>query len=64
MKLADWMAAHGLNDEKVAASAEVDRATISRVRRGVTKPSWDLAARLKAISGGAVTADDHLPATS
>jgi transcriptional regulator with XRE-family HTH domain len=62
MKLSDWMTAAGLDDDAVAARVATDRTTISRIRRGVTRPSWDLAAKFKAVSDGAVTADDFLSA--
>lgn len=61
MKLAEWMREQSLDDDAVAAMVDADRVTVSRVRRGVNKPSWLLAARLKAASGGRVTADDFLP---
>jgi len=61
MKLSDWMAAKELDDEKLGHLVRADRVTISRIRRGLNRPSWDLAGRLKKISGGAVTADDFLP---
>lgn len=61
MKLSQWMAEAGHDDEAVAKLVGIDRATISRIRRGLNRPSWDLAAKLKLVSDGAVTADDHLP---
>jgi DNA-binding XRE family transcriptional regulator len=61
MKLADWMTTQGITDDTVATGVETDRTTIGRIRRGLTRPSWELAARLKAFTGGAVTADDFLP---
>jgi len=61
MKLSDWMAAKELDDEHLGNLVQADRVTISRIRRGLNRPSWDLAGRLKNISGGAVTADDFLP---
>lgn len=61
MKLNDWMSAEGLTDEGAAALVGVDRTTVSRIRRGLTQPSWELAATFKVVSGGVVTADDFLP---
>jgi DNA-binding XRE family transcriptional regulator len=58
MKLDMWMASRGLTDDDVASLVKVDRTTISRLRRGLTKPSWELAAKLKGASKGAVIADD------
>lgn len=61
MQLSDWMAREGHDDERLGSLLGVDRATVNRLRRGVTKPSWDLAGRIKSLSGGAVTPDDFLP---
>jgi DNA-binding XRE family transcriptional regulator len=61
MKLADWMASRGLDDEKMGELVQADRSSISRIRRGINSPSWDLAARIKVTTGGEVTADDFLP---
>lgn len=59
-KLEEWMAENGLGDEELGRIVQVDRATISRIRRGLNKPSWDLAARIKVATSGAITADDFL----
>lgn len=64
MKLSEWMSWKGLTDEQLAGTVSVDRVTISRIRRGTNRPSWELAARLKEISDGAVTADDFLERAS
>lgn len=61
MRLADWMAARGIDDEGMGSLVQADRSVISRIRRGVNKPSWALAARFKVVTEGAVTADDFLP---
>jgi len=60
MKLGDWMAANGVDDDEMARRAKSDRTTVSRNRRGVTKPTWDLAGRYFEITGGAVTPNDFL----
>lgn len=61
MQLSAWMAANGLDDAGMAALVQADRSVISRIRRGVNRPSWELAARFKVATGGEVTADDFLP---
>jgi DNA-binding XRE family transcriptional regulator len=61
MHLAEWMALADLTDGKLAALVGFDRSTISRLRRGETFPSWELAAKIKEVSRGAVKADDFLP---
>jgi hypothetical protein len=60
MKLSDWMSERQLTDEAMAAMSEADRGTISRVRRGVNKPSWQLATRIAAATSGAVTPNDFI----
>lgn len=58
MKLADWMARKRINDTKVAALVNCDRATINRVRRGKHRPSWRLIDAIREISKGQVSARD------
>ncbi len=60
MHLAQYMAAHGLSDEDVAALIGRSRVTISRIRRGIVRPEWTTIERLKKVTKGAVTADDFL----
>ena len=55
------MAEKELDDEHLGNLVQADRVTISRIRRGLNRPSWDLAGRLKNVSKGEVTADDFLP---
>lgn len=54
MTLSKWMAERKLDDEQVAAMVSTDRTTISRLRRGKQRPSWELAARLDKATKGAV----------
>jgi predicted transcriptional regulator len=61
MQLDEWMSINGLSDGAMANLVRADRATINRVRRGITRPSWQLAARIKAATKGAVSADTFLP---
>lgn len=61
MHLADWMKSQDLDDHEVARKVRTDRVTISRIRRRLNRPSWQLAAKFKRISGGKITADDFLP---
>lgn len=60
MKLADWMLKSGVGDEVMASRLEVDRTTLSRLRRGITRPSWDLVNRISEITSGEVTANDFM----
>lgn len=58
MQLDAWMAATGRSDESLAQEANVDRSTISRLRRHKSKPSPELAHLLVRLSQGAVTLND------
>jgi len=60
MKLSDWMKEQACNDKALGVRLGVNRATISRIRRGLNRPSWELATRIKQTTGNAVTADDFL----
>ena len=60
MRLADWMSMNGVNDDQMAERVAVDRATISRIRRGKHKPSWPILLRLQEITMGAVTPNDFM----
>lgn len=48
----------------LAAKAGTTRQTIHRIESGEQRPSWELAARLIAVSEGRLSADDFLPASS
>jgi DNA-binding XRE family transcriptional regulator len=61
MKLSDWLELRQISDTDFASLVEADRGTISRIRRGVNRPSWELAARIKAATEGAVAPDEFLP---
>ena len=52
------MTKYGLRDEDVAPRIKRSRVTVSRIRRGVVKPSWPTIQEIKAFSNGEVTADD------
>jgi DNA-binding XRE family transcriptional regulator len=62
MKIAEWMLSFELSDEGVAKLVGVDRTAISRLRRGLTRPSWELAGKIREASGGLVTPNDFLEA--
>lgn len=49
--LASWMKASAETDETLAAKAGVSRVQISRIRRGLSRPSLRLAERLEPITG-------------
>lgn len=61
MHLSEYMAAQRLSDDQMAELIGIDRATVSRIRRGRMKPGWGTLAKIKAATEGAVTANDFLP---
>lgn len=62
MKLADYMAEHGLTDEALATKIGRDRSFVTRLRQGCANPSLGTLAAITAATGGAVTAEDFFPA--
>ena len=61
MDLASWMQREGVDDGELATKVGSHRITISRIRRRVNFPSWELASKIKAVTKGRVRADDFLP---
>ena len=51
MTLAQWMAANGYKDQRLADELSLSRSAITRIRRGERKPSLDVALRLERITG-------------
>jgi transcriptional regulator with XRE-family HTH domain len=60
MRLDHWMTETATPDEALAARVEVDRSTISRIRRGTRMPSPEMMRKLFEATGGAVTANDFV----
>lgn len=60
MKLSDWMQHKGVDDATMGQMVDANRVTISRIRRGINQPSWELAGRIKDATKGDVTANDFL----
>lgn len=60
MKLASFMEAAKLTDTDLAAKIGKDRTFVSRLRRGLVKPSVDTAVAIERLSGGAVRASDFV----
>lgn len=54
MTLAEYMTLRGLRDHEMANVLGLSREQISRIRRGVSKPSLDVALRIEEITRGAV----------
>lgn len=62
MRLQDFMDQNNYRDGRFAPLVGADRSHISKIRRGKLRPSWKLAAAIKAFTNGQVTADDFLEA--
>jgi transcriptional regulator with XRE-family HTH domain len=60
MRLNEWMNAGSVTDEALAARLEVDRSTISRIRRGTRMPSTEMMRKIREATGGSVTANDFV----
>ena len=52
--LPEWMDAVGLKDEDVGKLVDRTRTSISRIRRGIVMPDYDLMVRFREVSGGKV----------
>lgn len=60
MKLADWMETTGTTDAGLAEKVKRDRSTVTRWRRGQTRPDWEALETIQHITKGAVTAVDFV----
>ncbi len=60
MHIATYMRLHGISDADLAELVRCNRATISRVRRGVMPPSLSLASRIADATKGSVTPNDFI----
>ena len=60
MTLADWIEERKLTDEKMAKLVGVSRATISRLKRGINKPTIQTLVRIVEVTNGAVSGKDFL----
>lgn len=58
MHLSEYMAEHKLGDDEVALAIDSSRVSVSRYRRRLIRPSWEVVDRISQWTGGAVTALD------
>jgi hypothetical protein len=63
MHLADYMAAKNLDDETVAAAIGCHRVSVSRYRRRLERPKWQIVDKFQEWSEGAITPSDWPPPT-
>jgi DNA-binding transcriptional regulator YdaS (Cro superfamily) len=58
MRLDEWMALHGYNDERMAELIGVNQSTVNRIRNGVQKPSGETIVKVEEATKGQVSAKD------
>lgn len=59
MRLIDWLRANDRDLEWLAAKVGCDPSHVSKLHRGLTRPSGELAAKIELATNGKVTAVDH-----
>lgn len=62
MRLAQYLTDQNLTDEAFAALVGVSQSQISRLKRGISRPSWETVAAIERATGGAVTISDFFSA--
>ncbi|MGE0575415.1 MAG: helix-turn-helix domain-containing protein [Reyranella sp.] len=60
MKLDTYLAEEGLTETRFAALVGISQPHVNRLRAGKAWPARDLVERIRAVTGGKVTADDFL----
>ncbi len=63
MTLDQYLSKNDLSSAQFGDQVGASRSQISRIRRGVSRPSWDMVARIAEATGGKVTADDFMEMT-
>lgn len=58
MKLALYLSEEEMTDEAFGAKVGLSQSQISRIKRGISRPSWDTVAAIERETGGKVTASD------
>ncbi|WP_186307177.1 helix-turn-helix domain-containing protein [Mesorhizobium amorphae] len=61
MKLAEYLSQEKLTDEAFGALVGMSQSQISRIKRGVSRPSWENLASIERVTGSLVTAADFIP---
>jgi len=61
MKLAEYLSQEKLTDEAFGALVGMSQSQISRIKRGVSRPSWENLASIERVTGSLVTATDFIP---
>lgn len=63
MRFSDWLAASGMSQEAAARELDITQGRVSQLVKGGW-PGRDVAAKIKELTGGQVTADDFLETES
>ena len=58
MTLEQYLRANGITDAAFGSAAGLSQAQVSRIKRGVSMPSWDAIGKIMKATGGDVTAND------
>ena len=61
MTLDQYMSARDLRDHDLALKVGVDRSYLSKIRRGLVNPTWQVICRICEATGGEVQPNDFLP---
>jgi len=61
MKLAEYLTEQKLTDEAFGTLVGMSQSQISRIKRGISRPSWDSLASIERVTDGAVRAADFIP---
>ena len=64
MTLNEYLKLHDRNDADFAERIRRDRTTVSRWRRGITRPEWEDVEAIVKATGGAVSPNDFIPVPS
>jgi transcriptional regulator with XRE-family HTH domain len=64
MKLAEFLNTEKLTDEAFGALVGMSQSQISRIKRGVSRPSWESLAAIERVTDGKVRAADFIPEAS
>jgi len=61
MKLSDFLSERKLTDEAFASMVGMSQSQVSRLRREVSRPSWETLAMIERATDGLVGANDFIP---
>ncbi len=56
MTLSEYLKSNGLTDDKFAALVGMSQSQITRLKNGLSRPSWDTVEKIFAATGGVVNA--------